>query len=85
MNSNQITDSLLATIETLAKQAVSNVKYDKTIIGNILKCKDATIGHYTVQYQDSIIEAYAADASVTYSKGSTVYVQIPQGFKYFIV
>ena len=79
LNSRQVTDNILAAIETIAEKTIENVSYDKTVLGTIFRCKDASIGYYLVQYQDSIIEAYAADASVSYSRGTSVYVQIPQG------
>lgn len=70
-------ENLCQAMEIIAENAVKKAGYDKTIQATIVSCEDKTIGCYKVQYQDSIFYAYAADAKVSYTKGSLVYILVP--------
>ena len=74
---NTIENSICEAITILVDRAVSQASYDKTIQGTIVRCEDATIGKYTVRYQDSLFYAYASNSDVTYRDGVTVYILVP--------
>jgi hypothetical protein len=75
--SNNYENKILDAIQTIVENAVSKANYDKTIKGVISKCSDKSLGKYVVKYQDSSFYAYAADTSVTYTAGTSVYVLVP--------
>ena len=70
-------DNILAAIQTIVNDAVDHASYDKTIQATIKKVVDATTGKYRISYQDSVFNAYATSADITYSVGTNVYVLIP--------
>lgn len=74
---NTIENSICEAITVLVDRAVAQASYDKTIQGTVVRCEDATIGKYTVRYQDSLFYAYASNSDVTYRDGATVYVLVP--------
>jgi hypothetical protein len=63
-------------VDTIVKERLSNINYDKTILCTIEEVKDKEKGRYLVSYTDAKFEAYALN-DVKYTKGSQVYVQIP--------
>ena len=77
MSSVNYEQKILDAIETMVDNAVNNAEYDRTIKAVIDKCIDAATGKYSVQYQDSLLEAYSADTGVTYAKGALVQVLVP--------
>ena len=77
--SNQIINNLIDSVKILTNSAMADAGYDKTIQGIIQECRDESLGYYKVRYQNSILDAYAIDPSIKYSKNTLVYVQIPQG------
>ena len=74
---NTIEQSICDAIEIIVDRAVSQASYDKTIQGTVVRCQDATIGKYTIRYQDSLFYAYASSADVKYKDNATVYVLVP--------
>jgi hypothetical protein len=72
--SNVYSDNLIDAIGIISKSETKKVKFDKTIRGTIVECVDASLGKYRVQYQNSVIEAYATSPDVTYSKKENVYI-----------
>ena len=77
--SNQIINNLIDSVKILTNSAMADAGYDKTIQGIIQECRDESLGYYKVRYQNSILDVYAIDPSIKYSKNTLVYVQIPQG------
>ena len=78
-SSTQVQDSIIQAVGMIVDSKTSDLGYDKTIQGQINICVNESLGHYRVRYQDSLIDAYAADTSVKYLKGTSVYVQVPKG------
>ena len=76
-SSENVTNALLESMQIIAKSAIKDLGYDKTIIGIIKSKSDKNDYSYNVTYQDSTITAfaYAGDA---YYNGDNVYIQVPQ-------
>lgn len=72
-------DKLLEAMSKIADSSDSKLKYDKTIIMEIIQLVDATTGEYAVKYQGNTLQAFAIDLKVKYSKGDSVYVKVPEG------
>lgn len=75
--SSELAQNMLDAFDLLAKAEVSSAQFDKTVIAIIVSCEDAAAGRYRVQYQDSIFNAYSSALDVTYTKGTSVQVRIP--------
>lgn len=69
-------DKICEAIEYIVDNAVKKAEYDKTVLANIVRTVDQTIGKFSVKYQDSIFYAYG-DPDIKYSNGAEVYVLIP--------
>lgn len=76
-SSAKISQNLLDAFEIMAKAQVDSAQFDKTVTGIIVSCEDKASGRYKVQYQDSIFYAYSSALDVTYMKGTSVQVKIP--------
>ena len=72
-------DKLLEAMSKIADSSDSKLKYDKTVIMEIIQLVDATTGEYAVKYQGNTLQAFAADLNAKYNKGDSVYVKIPEG------
>lgn len=72
-------DKLLEAMSKIADSSDSKLKYDKTVIMEIIQLVDATTGEYAVKYQGNTLQAFAADLTAKYNKGDSVYVKIPEG------
>lgn len=72
-------DKLLEAMSKIADSSDSKLKYDKTVIMEIVQLVDATTGEYAVKYQGNTLQAFAADLNAKYNKGDSVYVKIPEG------
>lgn len=75
--SSSLSNKILDAFEILAQAEVNSAQFDKTITGIIVSCEDEATGRYKVQYQDAIFYAYSTALDVTYSKGTSVQVKIP--------
>ena len=72
-------DKLLEAMSKIADSSDSKLKYDKTVIMEIIQLVDATTGEYAVKYQGNTLQAFAVDLKAKYSKGDSVYVKVPEG------
>ena len=72
-------DKLLEAMSKIADSNDSKLKYDKTVIMEIIQLVDATTGEYAVKYQGNTLQAFATDLKAKYSKGDSVYVKVPEG------
>lgn len=79
MGNEQYSDTLLQAMSIIAKKAVSEAQFNKTIQAVIVECKDASIEKYRVRYQDGFWEAYGNGSGVTYLPGTSVYILVPNG------
>lgn len=76
----EITDTLLETIDYIARARDAELSFDKTIIAEIVSLNDASTGEYFVEYQKGKFRAYAPTTlTYVYSKGTNVYVKVPGG------
>lgn len=76
----EISDTLLETIDYIAKARDAELSFDKTIIAEIVSLNNADTGEYFVEYQKGKFRAYApVGLTYVYSKGTNVYVKIPGG------
>lgn len=75
--SSNLSNKILDAFEILAQAEVNSAQFDKTITGIIISCEDEATGRYKVQYQDAIFYAYSTALDVTYNKGVSVQVKIP--------
>lgn len=78
-NPKQISDTLLEAMQIISDKNISKTEYGTTIQGNIVECKDPSIGKYLVKYQDSLMEAYSTSPSVQYPKNTSVYLFTTNG------
>ena len=78
-----IAKDLLDSIDILAADKVSSVKFDKTVRATIADKVDESIGKYKVKYQNSTFYAYDLNLK-GYAKNTKVYVVIPQSRVYEI-
>lgn len=78
-NPKQISDALLDAMQIISDKNISKTEYGTTIQGNIIECKDPSVGKYLVKYQDSILEAYSTSPNVQYPKGMSVYLFTTNG------
>lgn len=72
-------DKLLEAMSKIADSSDSKLKYDKTVIMEIIQLVDATTGEYAVKYQGNTLQAFAAVLKAKYNKGDSVYVKVPEG------
>lgn len=78
-SSQELSNNILQAMQIISDKRISKTQYSTTIQGIIKKCQDTSTGKYSLQYQDSIIQAYAISPSVQYSKDTLVYVFVPNG------
>lgn len=71
-------EALIKAIETISKSQVDSLATDKTVTATIASCSDLLTNEYKVSYNGGIMTVYGASGK-TYSKGSSVYVLIPEG------
>lgn len=74
----QIGNSIIESIQIIAKYEVENAKFDKTIEAEIITCIDENIGYYRCNYKGAIIYAYSTNLDIIYQKGNLVYILIPE-------
>lgn len=79
MSNTKIEEAILQAINIVTEKKIEAAQYDKTIQAIIISCEDETIGKYKVKYQDSLFFAYSGNTNVSYSKGTSVYVLVPNG------
>lgn len=79
MSNAKIEEAILQAIDIIADKKIKSAEYDKTIQAIIVSCEDETIGKYKIKYQDSLFFAYSENTNVTYSKGTSVYILVPNG------
>ena len=66
MDSNQIANTLIQSMNSIADNAVKKSGFDKTIEAIIIECKDPTLGKYKVKYQDAIFFAYSTKTGLLF-------------------
>ena len=71
-------EALIKAIETISKSQVDSLATDKTVTATIASCSDLLTNEYKVSYNGGIMTVYGASGK-TYSKGSSVYVLVPEG------
>lgn len=72
-------DKLLEAMSKIADTSDSKLKYDKTVVMEIIQLVDASIGEYAVKYQGNTLQAFTKNLDDKYSVGDSVYVKIPEG------
>lgn len=72
-------DKLLEAMSKIADTSDSKLKYDKTVIMEIVQLVDASTGEYAVKYQGNTLQAFTRNLDDKYSTGDSVYVKIPEG------
>lgn len=72
------TNEICKAIELYCQDLEDHIDFNKTIQAIIIECSDETIGEYKCKYQDATLIAYVSNPeSIKYSKGTNVYVNIP--------
>lgn len=71
-------EALIKAIETISKSQVDSLATDKTVTATIASCSDLLTNEYKVSYNGGIMTVYGASGK-TYSKGSSVYILVPEG------
>lgn len=71
-------EALIKAIETISKSQVDSLATDKTVTATIASCSNLLTNEYKVSYNGGIMTVYGASGK-TYSKGSSVYVLVPEG------
>ncbi len=77
-NQNEYSNAFAKAMEIIADKKIDQAEISSTIQGFITECRDASIGEYIVQYQDSRIIVYG-DPNTKYKNGAKVYVYVPNG------
>lgn len=77
-NQNEYSNAFAKAMEIIADKKIDQAEISSTIQGFIIECKDASIGEYIVQYQDSRIIVYG-DPNTKYKNGAKVYIYVPNG------
>ena len=70
-------DNILQAVDYLVNNRVDRLRLDKTIIGVVVECLDATKGEYSVSYNGGTIIAVAQEGK-SYRTGQNVYVLVPE-------
>lgn len=73
-----IVQSMLSSVDVVINGRLKELAFDKTIEGTIIEPAKEHPCAYRVQYQDSVLVAYAKETD-TFYKGDTVLLHIPQG------
>ena len=71
-------EALIKAIETISKSQVDSLATDKTVTATISSCSDLLTNEYKVSYNGGIMTVYGTSGK-TYTKGSSVYVLVPEG------
>lgn len=77
MSDTKIENAIIQAIDIIAKKRVAQAGFDRTIKGVVNKVLDSTIGKYQIRYQDSLFQAYATSAKVSYKEKQQVIILIP--------
>lgn len=77
MNTDGMQDNILQAVDYLVNNRVDRLRLDKTIIGVIVECLDATKGEYSISYNGGTIVAVAQEGK-SYRTGQNVYVLVPE-------
>lgn len=72
-----VNQKILDAIELLSQASIARAGYDKTIQAQIISCEDQSIGKYRCKYQDSIFYAYSNNLDTVFTKGTYVYILVP--------
>lgn len=72
-------NSLLQAMDMISSKRISEAGFDKTVQATIIECVDESIGKYKVRYQDGFWYAFSNNIDTKYTKGTSVYVLIPNG------
>lgn len=76
---NSISEQLLSAMEVISNEAVSKLKYDKTVQTEIYSIVNLDTGEYKVRYLGNVFSAFASDLTETYKVEDIVYVNVPEG------
>lgn len=76
---NPISEQLLQAMDVMMDNKVSQLKYDKTIQGEITKVVNLDSGEYKFRYNNNIFSVFASDVTQTYEVGDEVFVTVPEG------
>lgn len=74
-----VSESVIQAVQILTDNAISQLKYDKTVQAEIYSVVDLNTGEYKVRYNGNIFSAYSEDTSKTYEEEDQVYVKVPEG------
>lgn len=77
MSDTKIENAIIQAIDIIAKKRVAQAGFDRTIKAVVNKVLDSTIGKYQIKYQDSLFQAYATSAKVSYKEQQQVIILIP--------
>lgn len=77
MDSLQLTENFCEAIKIITEDALSGIKYDKTVVATITDISKRKQGIYTVS--DGSIQFIAYSDVLNYSVGTNVYITIPEG------
>lgn len=75
--STSLSNKILDAVDILTRSEVAAAGFDKTIVGTIVNLDDEATGRYKVKYQDAQFYAYSSDLSVTFNRGASVQIKIP--------
>lgn len=77
---NSKSEQLLSAVDVLVGEAISKLKFDKTIQAEIVQVVNLDTGEYKIKYTGSSnISAFANDIKTQYKVGEIVYVTVPEG------
>lgn len=79
-DSNFYSQQMMESIDTIIKDRLNEIKFDRTEICKIISKDKNDSTHYWVSNEAGLkYEAYTSDNKITYTTGTKVYVLIPQG------
>ena len=76
--SSEYTNKIAEAMDILLNKRLSDLHYDQTIIAEIYSEVEPEEGHYTIQYQSVVLDAWSEDKSKNYKVKQSVYVKVPQ-------
>lgn len=71
-------NNIAEAIDILLNKRLSDLHYDQTVVAEIYSEVDPEEGHYTVQYQSVILDAWSENKTKNYKVNQSVYVKVPQ-------
>ena len=75
---SELNQSVFQATEYIVRAYLDNLKFDRTIIAEIVRLNNAEIGEYVIKYEGNEMMAYATDITNVYQPSDSVCVRIQE-------